>query len=137
MRDEENRLYETIKDFVYIRNRIADIRLRLAECSYKVTTSYSLTGGCSGGFTSKVENAAIKELRLRGELEALMKEEADVTDALRNGGLTRREYGLVEGMMCGYSLAEYGRMNGLYISHVYKIRDKALRKMAVYLQNRA
>lgn len=137
MNNAERRLYEAIKDHRFTCNRISEIIERIAERGYKITPSYSLTAGCKGGFSSKVETAALRELRDLDELERLKKERYDVLDAFNNAGLPKEEKWLVDCMMQGYSLAECARIHGWYISHVYKIRDKALQKMVVYLQNRA
>lgn len=133
----ERKLYEALKDFRYTQNRIAELSERLAESTYRITPAYSLTPGGGGEFTSKVENAALRQLRILDELDELHKTESDILEALHNAPLTRRERGLAESVMCGYSLAEYARTRGLYISNVYKVRDKTLQKMVFYLQNRA
>lgn len=133
----ERNLYEELKDFRYTQNRLADLSERLAESTYRITPAYSLTPGGGGEFASKVENAALKQLRILEEIDRLHKAETDILDALHNAQLTQREKGLAESIMCGYSLAEYARTRGLYISNVYKVRDKTLQKMVFYLQNRS
>lgn len=135
MNNAERRLCEAIKDHRFTCNRISDILTRLRERGYKITPSYSLTAGCKGGFSSKVESAALRELRDLDELERLQRECFDVMDAYNNAGLPPDEAWLVDCMMQGYTLAECARIRGWYISHVYKIRDKALQKMVFYLQN--
>lgn len=133
MTDKERLLYETLRDFIFLEKESKEIRSRLASRSYKITASFSLTGGIGGnGFTSKVENAAIRELQLLEELATIENARAKVFKALRDAPLTETERGLAECMMAGQSLSSYARTHGLYISHVYKIRDKMLKKMAKY-----
>ena len=138
MTEEEKRLFDAIKDFRYTQNRIADLLQRISERTYRITPTYSLAAGGGGGGVaiSRVENAAMKQIQLMDELAGLQKTETNILDALHNAGLTRKEKGLVECTMCGYSLAEYARIHGIYISNVYKIRDKSIEKMIYYLKHK-
>ena len=133
MTDKEHQLYEALRDYVFLTNRAKEIRSRLANRTYKVTASFSPTGGISSnGFSSKVENAAIREIQLLDELSVIERTERVLLTALEKAPLNETEKGLAHCMMAGQTLSSYARTRGLYISHVYKIRDKMLKKMADY-----
>ena len=132
--EKEQRLYDTMKDFIYYENRAEEIRSRLGRCSYKITASFSPTGGTGGnGFSSKVENIAIRELQLLGELAEVEKTMGSVLKAVKAAQLTKTERKLAKWIMDGQSLASFARRCGLYSSYVYKIRDKMLKKAAKFL----
>lgn len=135
---EERAVYCKLRDFLWLQNRIKELEFRLSECSYKLTTSYSLTGGSgSGCHASKLEDYALREMELLDELQALKARERIVKNAVQNGGLNSTERKLAECLMDGYTLAAFARRNGFYKSSVYKIRDKALKKVALYIKNHA
>lgn len=134
MTDKEAMLYEIMQDFTYYENRAKEIRKRLESRSYKITASFSLTGGIGGnGFTSKVETAAIEELKLLGELAEIEKKKDIVFSAMRKASLTKTEQGIADCIMAQQDLSAFARNNGIYSSYVYKIRDRMLKKMAKFV----
>ena len=126
---------ERINDYPIILSDIEQLKRKLNQSSYKVTASYGLTGGGGSGHnnSSKVEAFAIRHAQLEAELR---EKEALITlldRAIDNAGMTQRERELILCMMGGYTLSSYARQKNIYKSHVYKIRDAALKKIVRYI----
>ena len=86
---------------------------------------------------AKRQSLSNREIQLLDELSAIEQAERILLTALEEAPLTDTEKGLAHCMMAGQTLSSYARTRGLYISHVYKIRDKMLKKMANCTRNDA
>ena len=130
MNSKERLLLEQIKDYAIIQGDVDKLRESLAVAGYKMTASYSLepAGGGYGG--SKVESLGIRRIELEKELARKQAILERVDRALREAPLEKRERDLITYMAKGGSLSSFARARNIYKSHVYKIRDNALRKMA-------
>lgn len=133
MNSREKRLLEQLKNYKFIRADIERLSERLAAYNYSTTASYGLTGGGSGQVVSKVEMLAIKTTETKRELEAKQATIQAIDDAMERAGLNERELKLIYFTMNGCSLSRYAKSVGVYKSHVYKIRDRALKKMANHI----
>lgn len=117
--------------------RIRELEDRIASKTYKVTPAYESTGGGSSGNQqlSKVERYVDDVMELKEELEKC-KSRMELIDCVRNSKvLTSREYELVEWLMLGGKMSDFAREKNIYKSHVYKIRDNALKKIMKFVQN--
>lgn len=134
MTSREKDLLEQLKNYQLVKNDIERLTKRLQSAGYSMTAQYGLApGGHSGEVSSKVERLAMKLHEIKQELEQKLKLLAVLDDAIRNAGLNKRERDLIECTVSGFSLSAYARQHNIYKSHVFKIRDKALKKMRVYI----
>lgn len=136
MNSKERLLLERLKSYELIRRDVERLSEKLDAATYKVSANYSLTGGSSGGYGgSKVETYAIRKMEDTKQLEAKQLVLSQIDDARLNASLTKREGDLVTHIINGNSLSSFARQRNIYKSHVYKIRDTALRKMVVHIQS--
>lgn len=136
MNSKERVLLDTIKSYQLIAKDAERLESQLESACYGVTASYRMDGGSSGGFSSKVENFAIRNMENKRMLEGKLSLLHKVDDALANSGLKKREYELIKHVMSGNSLSSFARQRNIYKSSVYKIRDNALRKMVNRIETR-
>lgn len=135
MNSEERRLLEKIKNYTLIEDEIMRLRDRLKEENYKVIATYESTGGGStSNRASKVETMGIRVMELEQQIREKQEILRSIYDAVNNAGLNKRERDLIICTIKGYSLSGYARQKNIYKTHVYKIRDTALRKMLAYLK---
>jgi hypothetical protein len=127
----EKDLIATLRDWLFISKRIGILRDRLAAHNYSITACYSATGGSLGGgvATSEVERYCITRAKIVDELNSLEETITSVSEALKIAKLSLIERELITGVMNGRSMTSIAKENGIYISRVYKIRDRAIRKI--------
>ena len=134
MNSSERRMLEELKCYRVIKNDIDSLRKRIESAEYRLTPSYSVEGGGFGGLPgSKVETLSIRRVDAEKELrhkEAIIRR---IDTAIECSGLNKREFELINHIVSGDSLSSFAARNNIYKSHIYKIRDRALRKMVEYL----
>lgn len=131
MNNREGRLLEQLKSYKLIQDDVERLKERLASAGYSITAHYGLTAGGGGGSpTSKVENLTVRLMEAKAELHKKETVIAQIDYAIKTADLTKRERDLIVCTINGDSLSSYARRRNIYKSHVYKIRDRALRKMS-------
>lgn len=134
MNSNEKQLLGQLKSYILILDDIEKLKEDLARAGYTMTANYSFNGGGFGGFGgSKVETLGVRRLDLERQLKRKVSIIEQIDDARENAGLSEREWVLIEHTIHGGSLSSYARKKNIYKSHVYKIRDRAVKKMAIYL----
>lgn len=135
MNSSERRLLDQLKSYALLVSDIEQLRKDIEMLSYRVTANYGLTGGGSSSFEgSKVETFGMRRIELERKLSAKETVLAQIDSAIEYAGLSKRERDLVECTMSGHTLSSYARRKNIYKSHVYKLRDSALRKMVTYIE---
>lgn len=110
--------------------KIAKLQEKLEGKGYKITPTLSLSGGLGGGgFQSKVEDYCLSKLGAEASLNRLEEQRKALLDAINLAGLTELELGVIQCVMQGGSLAGHARNKGIYVSRVYKLRDRAATKI--------
>lgn len=134
MNAKEKWLLERLKNYELAANDVRQLETRLKEIGYKVSATYGLNGGGGSGKTaSKIESLILQRDELEREIQEERRILLSIKDAVNHAGLTARERELVICTVRGESLSSYARSRNIYKSSVYKIRDKALEKMAQYI----
>lgn len=137
MNSNEKWLLDRVKNYHFMQKDIQRLKAKLETATYKTTATYGLTAGGSGGHgQSKVETLGVRRIELERELRRKQEIITLIHDSLENAGLSKRERDLIVCTIRGYSLSDYARQRNIYKSHVYKIRDAALKKMTVYILKR-
>lgn len=129
-------MVETEKDLLrlFLRYSLNEQRLQAAEerlmsKTYRITPSYSSVGGGGGnGSKSRVENHAEKVIKLKREIAEYREQVEIVRAALQCPELSGIEWRTLNWIANGGKPASLAELEGIYISRIYKIRDKALRK---------
>lgn len=137
MNSSEKDLLRLIKRYNFNQVRLAETEERLESRNYKITPSYSGMGGGSGGKDShsKVEDYAVKTLKLKQAAAEYRRQIKKAEAALNCPELSVLERRLLHWIAAGERPAGFAEREGIYISRVYKIRDKALRKALRSAQN--
>lgn len=129
MTDGEKDLLALIQRYGYNLVRLSEAEESLESKIYRITPSYSNTGGGSGNVSrSRVENHAEKIMKLKREIAEYKRKIAIVETALQCPELSRLERRVLNWIADGGKLASFAEAEGIYISRIYKIRDKALKK---------
>ena len=129
MTDSEKTLHGLIQNYGRNKQRLAEKEERLKSKTYKITPSYSSTGGGGGnGTKSKVEDYAEKVLKLKREVAEYRRKVDTVKKALQCPELSYMERRTLKWIADGGRPADLAERDGIYISRIYKIRDKALKK---------
>ena len=125
-----------LREYDFIRREIERLRERANETQYRITPSYTASGGSSSGWkNSKVENMAIKSIDLQEQRRRIETSFATINKAIANTMLSEKERAVINHIIQGGSLSAYAREKGIYKSYVYKIRDNAVRKIADYIKH--
>lgn len=129
MTDGEKKLHELFLNYSLNEKRLGEKEERLKSKTYKITPSYSSTGGGGGnGTKSKVEDYTEKILKLKREIAEYRRKVYTVRVALNCPELSNLERRTLQWIADGGRLATFAELEGIYISRIYKIRDKALKK---------
>lgn len=130
MTSGEKNLLRLIKNYRYYQVRLEETDEELKSKTYKITPSYGSTGGGGGGKNthSKVESFVEKAVKLKRAAEDYRRKIERVEAALNCPELTVMERRTLYWIASGERLAGLAERDGIYISRIYKIRDKALRK---------
>ena len=125
----EKVLLEALQSYSYNEKRLAETEERLMGKTYRITPSYGNTGGGSASWSrSKVEDFVLQTERLRRTAAKYRAEIKLADEAMNCPDLTETEREILSWIAAGAQLATYADMNGIYISSVYKMRDRALKK---------
>ena len=136
MLTDEKELLNCLRNAEATYRRIKELEEKIASKSYKITPSYGSVGSFGGGGrrTSQIETYVETMLELKDELD-ICKERLKVIQAVKDCGvLSEEESRLLEWLQLGGKLSDYAKDNGIYQSKVYKIRDKALKKVLDFVR---
>lgn len=119
-----------IGKYTYNKNRYDEITEQLEELTYRVTPTYgNLAPAMSNSFTSKVETMGIRQAELKSEQAKHKKVVDRITDMIERSGLNEHEKGVLWCIANCEKLQGYARYHRIQQSNVYKIRDRAVRKI--------
>ena len=137
MVDGEKELLRLLQSHRYNKARLEETTERLLSSSHKITPSYSNTGGGgSGGRYSKVESFAEKTEKLKAAIREYRRDVQAVETALACPELSKRELKVLNWIADGWRLSTLAMAEYVYISQIYKIRDRALKKASRHLETR-
>ena len=129
----ERIVLDKLRNYTLLVEDIRHIEDSISEQVYRVTASYSLARVSGGQPGSAVEDYVLRQTETQGKLHAKVREAEMLQDGVLNAQLTKREREILYHFMGGGSLSSFAREHKIYKSHVYKIRDAAVRKVTTYL----
>jgi len=135
MNSKERWLLEQLKNYHLLQSDMERLEHRIRTMGYKMTANYGPMCGSGGFGGSKVESHSLRLTDTKQELESKRKIVEMLQDAIDHSGLNKRERNLVIATVNGFSLSAYARRENIYRSYVYKLRDRAIRKMAHHIWN--
>lgn len=132
----EKNLLRLIENYRYNEKRLYETEESLKSKTYRITPSYCSTGGSAGnGSKSRIESHTEKVIKLKQEIAEYKRQINTVKAALQCPELSNIERRTLSWIANSGRLASLAEQEGIYQSHIYKIRDKALRKALRGLQN--
>lgn len=132
----EKEILSKIQSYNYYIAVKTELEGQLESLVSKITTEYGeMAGGGSGTFDSKVEKLAINRTRLESKIKTLDCEICEIKRLIEKSGLDEMEQDILWQVAKSERLISYSRRNNVSKSYVYKIRDRALKKIASKTQN--
>lgn len=126
---KEKYIMQCVLDSVHNTRRLRECEERLLAKSYKITPSYSESGGSgSREVHSKVESYAIRQVSDLEQIAEYKKKLKIAEKARFCPTLSYRERAVLDWIASGGSVSGYAEAWGIYQSYAYKIRDKAIKK---------
>ena len=133
--DKDQKLYkekliEIIQSYTYYCARLYEVQKQLEKMSYKVTPTYGNEsfGACSGN-QNKLEDYSIKQYELHQKEKHFKSKIIYVKRLIEKSDLTETEKNIMWWIANNGKLAAYARKNHIGKDNVYKIRDKAVKKI--------
>lgn len=126
----KDEVLELVKNYTYNSNRLREVQEQLAAITPKTTPTYgNLAPSMPSGFSSKTENQSIRTYNLHRK-EWIYKAKVDrVRRYIERSGLDSREKALMWWLAGNGRLAAFARREHIGKDNVYKIRDRAVRKI--------
>jgi hypothetical protein len=133
--DVKQCIYEDLKVLKSDMQTLKRYKAQLQEICSKTTASYGLNvGGGGGGIpTSQTEKLTEKKVLLQDKISSLDYKIRCYNEAIACA-LTPLEREVVYEIIDGNRLSDYARRKDIYKSTVYKISDKAIIKIAKYIE---
>lgn len=135
----EEIMLETLKNWNFLKNRIQTLNKKLNEKSFKVTASMSGDVRVPTGYneTSKIEAFCFSRLKLIDERDEIMRKMNLCTAAYNKTALIPIERVVIGVTMREESLLELAKKLNMPQAKIYRIRNRAIKKMLETLQNEA
>ena len=127
---EEQEIIIAIQNYSYNKARFDELQEQIESICYKTTPAYgNLAASSGGGFNSKVEDMGIRRYELTKKADIYKKEYVKVENMIENSGLDEREKKLMWWIARNGRLAAFARREHIGKDNVYKIRDRAVKKI--------
>lgn len=136
--ETEKELLETLQNWQVHKIKIAQLEADLEEKCYGVTTSYSdACSFSSGTVSSKLENYAFSVIEIKNEIREIKDKMKLCINAFNKAELSKLEKLAVQYTCTGKSLLQLSKDFNLAQARIYRIRDRAVRKMYIEIRNGA
>lgn len=116
--------------YTYNSARLKELQEELQSICCKVTPTYgNLAPSTGGGFNSKVEDIGNRRHDLKKKMRVYELKIAEVRRLIEHSGLDEREKALMWWIAKNGKLQAFARREHIGKDNVYKIRDRAVRKI--------
>lgn len=130
MTEAEKEVLSKITNYNYYKAVKEELEGQLESIVCNITASYGDLAGCSGKTTNKVEKMAIKRDNLKEKIQALEAKLEEIKSMIDKSGLDPTEKEVLWWAANNGKLAAYARRERIGKDNVYKIRDRAITKIA-------
>lgn len=135
MNQNEREVQYTLQDWLLLIKREKDLTMSFCKLSISITAGYEITGiKGSGGERSQIERYCLKKDEIESELIGVRLKILTYIHAIKTAGLSEVEKEIVDWLQDGRTISDYAKRKGIYISYAYKIKDRAIRKIAKKLR---
>lgn len=130
----EKSIIEEIKSYTYNMSRLAEIKEQLEEIQPKITSTYGNLGcACSKSNKSNVERMGNRRLELTNKRNMYLKKLIKIETMIEKSGLDVTEKSLMWWIARTGNIQAYARRYHIGKDNVYKIRDRAAKKIVANL----
>lgn len=135
MIETEKNVKSFLMDWKYHISHAKKLDETLESVTFQLTVVYQETKSFTGNASSAVERFVLKKQKIENELSRLLDLIQLYITAINHCGLTTSEKDVIKCIMERRKLIAYAEEKGIYWSYVYKIKDRAIRKIATYIIN--
>lgn len=125
-------LLEYIQGYSYSKARLEETKKKLESITPKITPTYGMIGGRASGINRKVENMGNRRVELELKAAEHQNKIDNIYRLIECSGLDQREKPLMWWVARNGKLQAYARRERIGRDNVYKIRDRAVKKMLAY-----
>lgn len=127
---DAKKVIETIQNYTYYKARLKEVQEDIASIVPKTTAAYgNLAPSMGSGFSSKVEQQGNRLYDLHKREAELIERIAVIKWYIERSGLTEKEKQLMWWIARNGKLQAFARRERIGKNNVYKIRDRAVRKI--------
>ena len=134
---EERAMKEKIENYSINAKELERLRQkyeRLYSDTGKLTASYGFNYGGGSSFSSKVENVIINKMYVQERMEILEKE-VETVDTSQKNALNDFEKEVIDYVKNGFKMSYIARIKKIDRKDIKKARDKAIKKMVLYIEH--
>lgn len=132
MKSKEKKLINIYSNWSFYIKKLDDLKEKVKSTGYSLTACYGDSPSCSSIVSSKIERYCIEKDSIEKEIYSIVVMVQEAINAFKKAELTELERRLIRHIMNGYNLSSFAREEKIYISNVYKIRNRAIAKIAIY-----
>lgn len=134
--ETEEKLLETLKCWRLLTRQLERLKGNVQEKDYRITPTLSETKVfVIGTATSQVESFCFSRMEITDEIESITRKMNSCKKAYKNAGLTEDEKTTIRYTCAGKSLRELARNKGMAQARIYRIRNRAVKKMFAEIHN--
>ena len=134
--ETEKQILETLKDWQFLINRLERLKTDLREQEFRITPTLSdAKVFVVGSNVSKVESFCFSRMKIKNEIELISRKLKACKDAYNEADLTQLEKLTVSYTCHGKSLRRLSKRENISQATIYRIRDRAVKKMALKIRN--
>ena len=127
---DKQAVIDKIQCYTYYKARLEEAKKRLESICIKTTATYGNLAPSSGGAVSKpVENVGNRRHEIKQTIAIYNREVVRIYCMIEKSGLDEREKGVMWWIAKNGRLAAYARRERIGKDNVYKIRDRAVKKI--------
>ena len=133
MGEQEKAVLQKIQGYFYNKLTLQELQEQKEHVTYKITPTYgNVSGAAGGGFSSKVERMGNKTFEIDQRIKKIRIKMALIETWIDYSDLTAREKRLMYWIANNGKLQVFARKEHIGKDNVYKIRDRALKKIIAH-----
>ena len=134
--ETEEKLLETLKCWQLLIKQLERLMSSIEEQEYRITPILSDTKVFMVGLaSSQVENFCFSRMEITDEIDSIKRKMNMCKKAYQTANLTEEEKTVIRYTCSGKSLRELARNKGIAQARIYRIRNRAVKKMFAEIQN--
>lgn len=134
--ETEEKLLETLKCWRFLTKQLERLTNTMEEQEYRITPTLSDTKVFMVGLaSSQVENFCFSRMEITDQIDSIKRKMNMCKKAYQSANLTEEEKVTIRYTCSGRSLRELAINKGMAQAKIYRIRNRAVKKMFAEIQN--